>query len=227
MPSNPRLSLGLVMLSRGYLTPEQLRTASNQSQRRKEPFDATLLRMELATEKQITAARSAQWGYPVLGQENIGHTVQSDIPRALLVSCSAVPLHYSKVAKRILLGFVYRIEHSVLESIEQMTGCRVEPCFITATDLAEQNERLTPIPRYREVFIDDPESPEKMARILGQAAVEIDAEEAEFAQCRDHIWARLKGKSGVTDVIFRMQRVATGTATLQPDSFAEAISSVG
>ena len=205
IPASPRLSLGLVMLSKGYVTAEQLRTASEQSRWGNENLDSTLIHLALATEKQITAARSAQWGYPVLAQEHIGHMVQSDIPPSLLQSCSAVPVHYSQAAKRVLLGFVFRVEHGLLRAVEQMTGCRVEPCFITPTDLQEQTERMTHVAGYHEVLVDDPGSPEKMGRTLGRAAVEIAAEEAEFTECRDHIWVRLKGKRGVTDVIFRLE----------------------
>ncbi len=50
--------------------------------------------------------------------------VESDIPQYLLKMFSAVPLQYSIKAKRILLGFVFRVEHSLLESIEKVTGCR-------------------------------------------------------------------------------------------------------
>jgi hypothetical protein len=225
MPRNPRLSLGLVMLSRGYLSKEQLRTASDQSQGCSESLDSTLVRLGMATEKQIAAARSAQWGYPVLAREHMDQNVQSDIPQSILQSCSAVPLHYSQAARRIMLGFVHRIEHSLLRSIERMTGCRAEPCFITATDLAEQTKRLTWIGGYHEVLIDNPGSPEKMGCALGRAALEVSAEEAEFTECKDHIWVRLTGKRELTDVIFRLRSTAART-TENPGNYSEAVSSL-
>lgn len=210
IPRSPRLSLGLAMLSKGYLTQNQLRTATEQSHSRNESLDDTLLHLGIATEKQLAASRSAQWGYPVLAPEHLGHMVRADIPRAILEACSAVPLHYSPAAQRIVLGFVLRVEHGLLESIEQITGCRVEPCFITATDLAEQMERLTRVPGYNEVLIDDPGSPEKMARTVGRMAVEIGAREACFTQCKNDVWARVIGKRGIVDVIFRVNYVGVG-----------------
>ena len=221
IPRNPRLSLGLVMLSKRYLTAEQLRAASVQSQWRDESLDATLVRLGMATEKQIAVARSAQWGYPVLAAEHIGHMVQTDIPRAIFEPYSAVPMHYSQAAKRIILGFVFRIEHSLLEAIEQMTGCRVEPCFVTATDYAEQNERLAQIPGYHEILIEDPGTAEKMARALGRAAVDVLAAEAEYTQCKNHIWVRLKGRHGIADVVFRTENAATESFTAQSDFLVE------
>ena len=227
MPRTPRLSLGLVMLSKGYLTAEQLRTATRDNQWRDEDLDSTLIRLGMATEKQIATARSAQWGYPVLAQEHFGRMVETDLPRALLASCSAAPLHYSQAAKRILLGFVVRVEYSLLQAIEQMTGCRVDPCFITATDLAEQNERLTQISGHKEIPVEDPGSPEKMARSLGRAAVDIEAANVEFTRCRNDIWVRLSGRRGIADVIFRMKNVLGDAFMAQSDVLVESGASLG
>jgi hypothetical protein len=200
-PRNPRLSLGLVMLSKGYLTPEQLRIASNRSQLHGENLETSLIRLGIATEKQITAARSAQWGYPMLAREHIGHMVQPDIPWSLLQACSAVPLHYSRTAKRIVLGFVYHVEHSLLKSIEEMTGCRVEPCFITESEFVEQRECLMKVPNSREI-VEIRDSPEKMACLLCQAALDIRAGEVELTECKGHMWVRLTAEDGVAHVVF-------------------------
>jgi hypothetical protein len=227
MPRIPRLSLGLAMLSKGYLTAEQLRTAVAESQWRGEKLEKTLTRLGLASEKQLTAARAAQWGYPVLAQEHIGHLVTVDIPLALLKYCSAVPLHYSVASKRILLGFAYRVEHSFLESIEQMTGCRPEPCFITPTDFVEQMERITTAPDYEEVVVDESDTPERMARTLGRHAVQIAATEAGFTRCKNHIWVRLSGKRGKTDVIFRLKNATQAAGSGNSDVLEEIAASLG
>ena len=204
-PRSPRLSLGLALLSKGFLTPEQLRWATEQSQWREESLDATLVASGLATEKQLAIARSAQWGYPVLAQELGGHIVQADIPLPLLHAYSAVPLHFSLAAKRILLGFVYCVEHSLLESVEHVTGCRVEPCFITSADAAEQMVRLTCSPDYHEILVDDVVSAGKMARAVGQLAEDRAAREASFTHCKNHVWVRLAGKRGIADVVFDLK----------------------
>jgi len=132
-PRIPRMSMGLTLLAKGYLNVESLRFAQIESERHRETLETTLTRLCLVSEKQLAAARAAQWGYPVLAQDRIGQTVESDIPQYLLQQSAAVPLDYSVKAKRILLGFVFRVDHSLLESIEKVTGCKVVPCFITAT----------------------------------------------------------------------------------------------
>jgi hypothetical protein len=205
MPHTPRLSIGLVMLSKGYLTDAQLRSAIGQSQVSGEELESVILRLGLATERQLTSARAAQWGYPVLGQDHAGHPVDSDIPYRLLQSCWVVPLRNFAAAKRLLLGFVYRVDHSFLNSVEHMTGFRGEPCFVTPTEFAEQMDRLTAVPRFEEVVFEDPKSPLQMGKTIGGLAVEIGVREASFAHCRDYVWTRLAGKRRTLDVLFRIK----------------------
>lgn len=205
MPHQPRLSIGLVMLSKGYLTDDQLRYAMAQSQLHGEELEVVLIRLGLATERQLAAARAAQWGYPILGQDRMGQPVESDIPPALLHACSAVPLHCSVAAKRFLLGFVYRVDHSLLNSLELVTGYRAEPCFITPTEFRAQMERLTTVPDCEEVVFEDANSPVQMANMVAGFAVEVAAREANFAHCRDFVWTRLSGKRRKIDVLFRVK----------------------
>lgn len=218
---SPRMSLGLVMLSKGYVSADQLRVATRKSQICGESLDVTLLRLGMATEKQLAAARSAQWGYPMLAQEHIGHMVRADIPRGILDTCSAVLLHRSESARRVLVGFVSRVEHSLLESVERVTGYRVEPCFITATDFAEQSERLTRLPGYNEILIEEPSAPEQMARTVGRNAVDLHASQARFTLCKNLIWVRLTGKRGTSDVVFRVSNAARDGIEANFERFTE------
>jgi hypothetical protein len=203
VPHIPRRSIGLTMLSKGYLTAEQLRFAMAQSQASGEDLEAVLLQLGLANERQLTVARAVQWGYPVFGQDRTGQPMEADIPPILLHSCSAVPLHLSMAAKRFVLGFVYRVEHSLMNSLEQMTGFRTEPCFITPTEFAEQRPRVKPSPECEEVVFETPETPAQMAKTVAGFALEVSAREASFTRCREFLWVRLSGKRRKVDVLFR------------------------
>jgi hypothetical protein len=227
IPRNPRLSLGLALHMKGYLTDLQLRVAGAESQKRGKDFAITVLRLGMVTERQIAAARAAQWGYPVLAQERIGQSVQADIPRSVLEACTAAPLHYSTAAKRIMLGFVHRVEHSVLASIEQMTGFRVEPCFITPTDYSLQMELFSELPQYEEVVVSDPGPADKMARTVGRAAVDISAREASFTRYKNLVWARVAGKRGKRDVIFRVNRIHAELRAEESELFDDSVAVAG
>jgi Type II secretion system (T2SS), protein E, N-terminal domain len=219
----PRLSLGLFLLSKGNLTAEQLRVATAQSQILDEDIEESLVKLGMVSEKALVAARSAQWGYPVLAPECVGQLVEVEIPKSILNACRAVPLHYSATAKRILVGFVSRVEHSFLESIEEMTGCRVEPCFITPTDFQEQMERVTAPPDYEEVVVNDPGSPERMARTVGRTAVHVAAREAAFIKWRNFVLVRVAGKRGKADIVFVPRRIGTVRVVEHSGIFKEAI----
>jgi len=227
VPRNPRLSLGLAMHIKGHLTNEQLRQATLENQRRDEDFAVTVMRLGLATEQQVASARAAQWGCPLLSQDYVGHTLHTDIPRTVLQACHAAPLHYSQTAKRILLGFVDRAEHRVLEVIEQMTGCRVEPCFMTPTDFERQMASLVPSADYKELVVDDPTPPEKMARAVGRAAVEVGAREANFVRYKSLVWARVTGKRGTADVLFRVNRIIAELRPEKSELFEEVVAVAG
>jgi Type II secretion system (T2SS), protein E, N-terminal domain len=211
MPRNPRLSLGLALLAKGYLDEDQLRLATVRSQREGQTLETTLIECGWATEKQLAAARGAQWGYPVLGQDAGSLAVEADLPATLLRAYSAAPLHYSPKAKRLVLGFVYRVEHRLLQAIEQITGLRAEPCFITPTEFNEQIDRLAPVYGYREEVVENPGTVAQMARSLGGFAVEVSAREARFTKCNSRIWVRLAGKPGTVDIVFALKTAVPQT----------------
>jgi hypothetical protein len=215
MPRNPRLSLGLALLSKDYLTEEQLRFATARSQRQGESLETTLMTCGLATAKQLAAARGAQWGYPVLAQEPNSQTIEADLPPTLLRAFCATPIHYSAKPKRLVLGFVHRVEHGLLQAIERITGCRAEPCFITPEEFNERTERLAAVSGYEEVVVENPGSVAQMSRTLGGFAVEVSAREAGFAKCNSWVWSRIAGKRGTVDVIFDLKGAAGASARKQ------------
>lgn len=234
MPRNPRLTLGLAMLSKGLLTEDQLRLATARSQWRGEDLEVTLVEMGIATEKQIAAGRSVQWGCPVLTQEGHGTVVRSDLPLAFLRAFQAVPVHYAPAAKRLVLGFVRRVEPCVLQAIEQITGCRAEPCFLTPTEFDEQMERSLAAPDYEEVVIEQPGTPAHMGRALGGFAVETGAREVSCVACKSWIWVRVTGKRKTVDAMFSLRPVAArrpdsavATSGTAPAHAAEYIATLG
>lgn len=203
MPHSPRLSIGLVLLSKGFLTDDQLRFAVATSQQHGEELEVTLVHLGLANEKQLAMARAAQWGCPVLGKESIRQPVDADIPTTLLRACWAAPLRYSHDGKKLLMGFVYRVEHRLLFALEEVTGCRAEPCFITQTEFEEQMARLTVVPEFHEVVYNEPQTPKQMANTVAGLAIEAVARKASFVQCRNYFWTRLIGRRRTIDVLFR------------------------
>jgi hypothetical protein len=202
MPRNPRLSLGLALLSKGFLSEDQLRMATDLSRENGVDLEETLLALGWTSEKHLAAARSAQWGYPVVNQERAGHVVQVGVPLSLLHAFSAAPLFYSPATKRLVLGFVERVDHRLLQSLELIAGYRAEPCFLTAAEFAEQMRCVVLPADYEEVVAEESGDPAQMARRLGRCALDAAATDATFVQCKSWVWARLTGKRRTVDVLF-------------------------
>lgn len=205
VPRTPRLTLGLALLTKGSLTTEQFREAVAKQEQEGADFEATVTGRGWVTEKQLAAARAAQWGYPVLGQDLSAHSVIADLPPSLFHACSATPLYYSAEAKRLVLGFIHRVDHGLLQAIEQITGCRAEPCFITQGELTRQLGRLEGPRRYSPVSVDQPGTVLQMARSLGGYALDVGAVGAAFARCHSWLWVRLSGTRGTMDALFNLK----------------------
>jgi len=122
---------------------------------------------------------------------------------------------------------VHRVEHGLLQSIEQITGLRAEPCFITPADFAEQTERMRAVDGYQEVVVDDPGTPAQMGRTLGGHAVEVQATEAGFARCKSSIWARIVGKRGIVDVVFATKNANAGFRRAFSSAMPEVTTALG
>jgi hypothetical protein len=194
------------MLSKGYLTETELRSAQANSRSNGEELEELLVRMQLVDEWQLASARAIQWGYPVLGRDRVSQLVDADLPLTLIKGFSAVPVHYSSGAKRLVIGFVCRVEHSLLHSLEQVTGCRAEACFITPTELHYQMERLESSRESKEVILEDSLTATEMANVVGGVALDIKARHASLSMCRDYVWMRLSGSRRMIDVLFRSRR---------------------
>ena len=210
IPREPRLSLGLAMHLKGYLTNEQLRVASFESQRRGEDFAVTVSRLGMVTEQQIAAARATQWGCPGHWHRiTSSHMHRVGYSRAILEACNAVPFHCSQTAKRIVFGLRVLVEHRCWRFVpsNRVEQAASRAVLRNAMDFVRRMDSVTQGPDSKEIVVADPGSPEKMARTVGRAAVDLKAQEARFVGYKHLVWARLMGKRGKVDIVFRAPRV--------------------
>lgn len=206
MPHKPRLPIGTILLSKKWLTRGELDTASVKSLRTGVDLEATFLQMGLVDERQLTCARAVQWGYPVMRTERAIRSLETDLPLGLMSAFAGVPLHYAASTRRLLVGFVYRVEHSLLRAIEQATACKVEPCFVTPTEFQHQMKRLEVVRECTEVLLDLHFTPSEVANKVGCFALEVKAREITFERCREFVWMRISGRRRKVDVLFRYRQ---------------------
>ena len=197
-----RLPLGLLLLSRGCITNQQLTSALERQRQSGGPLGDILCRMKFTTDRDVAAAAATQWGCPVFHPRSCPCQVQAHIPSSLMNLYSMVPVHYSLPDNKLYVGFVYGVEHHVLHIIENITSCLTEPCIITASQCRETINSL-PL-QNNEVTFTKVTSAAEMANIIQSYASQIGAEDARLGVCRDYVWTRLNRKDHPTDLLFSL-----------------------
>ena len=200
-----RMPLALILIGRGLLTREQWKQAADQQADAAKDLGETFVTLGFVSEKNVTAARATQWDTPVFSISKGSLAVLVHIPPTLMLLHSMVPLHHVAATNSLLMGFVRGIEYGPLYAIEQVTGCKTQPCFVTPGDFQMQmrvQEQGTVL--YEELTFETVQSSTEIVRALCDYGALLDANEVVFARSGEYVWARLKGISGATDILFRV-----------------------
>jgi Type II secretion system (T2SS), protein E, N-terminal domain len=190
-----RIPLGLLLLSRGQLTAEQLRTAlAAQRAAGCGKIGAWLQELGFATEGEVTAALARQWSCPVLrsGLGKIGASHFPSIPEMLLESFQMMPVDLVEATGTLLIAFSEGIDHTALYAIEQMLGYHTECCLVSPSTLQKSLQALAHRRVSKDVILDRVEDAAECAHIIGSYSAKLHAEEIRMARCGKHLWVRLE-----------------------------------
>lgn len=201
-----RVPLGLLLLSRGIMTAEQLRNALDHQRGTELNFGEVVQQLGFATPEQVTAAVAAQWACPVFTLGDRRLQLQVRVPRQFLELYRMLPVHYMENERRLLIGFVNGVQHQMLYTIGYMTSCSVAPCFITAREYElHLHSPSTSFLRDDELVFDQIVETTEMARITTSYVVQLAAERVRLGKCRDYLWTRIWGRKREMDLLFRVQ----------------------
>lgn len=201
-----RVPLGLLLLQRGVLTSEQLKTALEEHRSTELNFGDAVQQLGFATQEQVTAAVAAQWACPVFPLGDRRLEVQVRVPRLFLELYRMLPVHYAETEARLLIGFVSGVQHQVLYTIGHMTSCTAAPCFITAREYElHLHSPSTPFLRDDELVFDQIIESTEMARVTANYVVQLAADRVRVGKCRDYLWTRIWGRKREMDLLFRMR----------------------
>jgi hypothetical protein len=203
-PPTLRMPLGLVLVSRGILSHEQLKVALDQQRASGANFGEVLQELGFATQQQVTAAVAAQWACPVFSLADRPLPTGVHIPTRLLEVYGMLPVHFSEVGRKLMVGFVTRVQHHILSTIEQVTSCTATPCFVTDTEYRRYLQALTADAAENELVCDHANGPAEIAKLVRTHVEQVGAEAARCGMCRDYLWVRLLGPQD-TDLLFRVQ----------------------
>lgn len=187
-----RIPLGLLMLSQGWITQDQLRRALD-SQREaggKGRIGKWLMRQCQLSEEQVTRALSMQWGCPVLSLS--GHqpeTVSTLIPRLLLDTYGMVPLRNGS-SRLAYLAFEDRVDSSVALAVERMSGIHIEAGVVTASQFLRVHERMMHAP-FPKAQLLEAKSPSAVAKELAAVIERVRPYQAKLVRMHRYFWLRL------------------------------------
>jgi hypothetical protein len=201
-----RVPLGLLLLSRGDLSEQQLHRAleaQREDQTRK--IGEWLQELQFASEQQVLTGLGLQWALPLLSspESTLPGTARL-LPAALRRELRLVPVRLVEPAKELYVATSERVDYALLAAIESLLDCRVVPCLvservmcswlgsarITDEDLAQHFERAT--------------GPSEMARITCSYAARLHCEDLRIARCGSYIWVRLGHRRDVAHLLFRL-----------------------
>jgi hypothetical protein len=190
-----RVPLGLLLLSRQQVTPDQLRRAlAMQRDSGSGRIGEFLVGLGFTTEAQVTAALARQWSCPVL-RTRLGDCMQecaAEIPLPLLEAFQMIPVEFSEPTGTLLVAFGAAVDYRALYAIEQMLGVRTEPCFVGTSGLRTALAQRAGRGKSNDVVFRRSEEAWAGARIVAGYAEKVLAEELRMARCGDYLWARLE-----------------------------------
>jgi len=204
-PPKLRMPLGLFLVSRGDLTAEQLRIVLDEQRRSGANVGDIAQLLGFATQDQVTAAVAAQWSCGVFPLRDRLLAPSVHIPRRLLEVYGMLPVHFVETGRRLMVGFVTRVQYHILHTIEHITSCVATPCFITAREYDQYLHSAAFGERDNEIVFDRVSGTTEMAKLARNYVNQIGAHKARFGICRDYLWMRIWGRRNEMDLLFRLQ----------------------
>jgi len=203
------MPLGLELVARGQLTPEQLRSTTEQQQSGGLDIGELFVQNGFVTEAQVTAARATLWGCPVYNPPPRMIQTGIHIPPVLEISSLVIPMHYVAATKQLLLGFLRSVDYELMFALENMTGCTAKACFIKPSDFflhqANAHEKDNPGGEASaEMTFNNTHTAGERARILCNYGARLNADRVKITMCKNYLWARLYEGTGIFDLLFKV-----------------------
>lgn len=197
-----RMPLGLLMLSRGNLTEQQLRQALHaQLTAGSGKIGEWLRQLGFAEECDVASALAQQWSCPVM-KTLPARIPDCPIPRHLLRTLRIAPVHVSKSARLLHMAFAGNIHYKALFSIEQMLDTRTEACLTTEKEIAAALERLGDGPHEGEKLFENCQETEERVRIVSNYTGALGAGEVRSFACGEYLWVRISAGTKYSDLLF-------------------------
>jgi hypothetical protein len=192
-----RIPLGLVLVSHGAITAEQLKAALSRQKVSGGRLGMWLRREHGIEERVVTRGLAAQWGCPVLLLDNhVPGKMASLVPRLFLDAFGVLPLRKAGT-RNLYLGYADAIDRCVNFAIERMTGLRVESGLIDGTDFGRAHSRMLD-EAFPPARLIEAGSGEALAASFAGILDGAKPVESRLVRIHDYYWLRMwSGRTGV------------------------------
>ena len=200
-----RVPLGLLLLSRGELSEDQLQTAL-EAQRTGEPrrIGEWLQILHLASEQQVLAGLGLQWALPILSSPPaVLQSCASLLPAMVRRELRLVPVRHVGSSNELFLACSEQADQTVLASIAQMLSCRIQACLVSERTLSRWLEADLGVDEDTTQSFERVHSLAEILRITCSYAARLSSDEVRIARCQSQIWVRLSRRNKVTHLLFR------------------------
>ncbi|HKW16353.1 MAG TPA: hypothetical protein VJO35_02470 [Terriglobales bacterium] len=203
-----RIPVGLLMLSRGTITNEQLRRAlDEQRQTGTGRIGEWLNRLGFVRERDITAALAMQWSCPQI-RKLPPMTHKFGVPVYLLQKFRMAPVYFSRARATLYIAFANEIAYSVLVSIEQMLQVKTQVCLTTEPELEAALACAEEMKLPGEKLFENSRGLGEMVRVISGYAEKFRGSEVRLTVCGDYFWARILAAADAVDLIFSRKACA-------------------
>lgn len=202
-----RVPLGLLLVGRGVITGEQLKSAlAAQRESGSQRLGRLLVNLGVASAQDVSTALAAQWGCGVfpIDRDTRYRDCSQLLPFALIESSRMIPVHYHNPSQMLFVAFADDIDHTALYSVERQLGARTEPCVITESAMEQALEDIRTRERPSEIVFETLWEPSEIARTVRDYSLAFGAEELVLARPRRFLWVRLRAAGMSHDLLFRL-----------------------
>jgi hypothetical protein len=202
-----RVPLGLLLLERGVIRPDQLRQAlALQKERGEGRVGDWLRRIGAASEDDVTRALATQWACPVFPLERDQGYRQCAglVPLHVCSAYRLLPVFLSRDRSLLYVAFTTGVDHALLYGIERMLGCRTVPSIVSESSYAAAMADLEGRAEPQETIFDSVRGAFEIAHAACAFTERLQAEALHLARVGRTLWVRFLCPSGPRDLLFQL-----------------------
>jgi len=209
-PIRNRMPLGLVLVSCGLITEDELKAVLKAQQEAGQGrLGEWVQRLGFVSERDVIRALGTQWRCPALLPTAQQYLPAELIPLRLLEAFRMVPIHHVVSTNKLYVAFEEGVHHSALLAVERMTGCVAEACVTSQSIFDRELARIRGMAR-TEVCFESVMPAFEMSQICGNYAAQWRADKVRSAAARGFVWVRMeKRKRRALDLVFRVSSEKT------------------